>query len=118
MLATQTLPLARPKTMAITLEGELDPTTVKAEAFSAALASVSDEDDDARRDMTERAASALSGSLRASAQVLVMAADVGGLLEEWLPTFEARKDGGFRVMVEAPGLGPEDGGQYFSRWSG
>ena len=31
--------------------------------------------------------------------------------------FEARKDGGFRVTVDAPGLGPEDGGQYFAHWS-
>jgi hypothetical protein len=48
--------------------------------------------------------------------VLVLVADVGRLLEEYLPSFEARKDGGFSVMVDAPGLGPEDGGQYFAHW--
>ena len=107
----------QPVRITITLEGELDPASVKAEAFSFALASQSKDDDSDRREMTERAASALSGSLRASAQVLVMAADVGSLLEEWLPSFETRKDGGFRVMVDAPSLGPEDGGQYFAHWS-
>jgi hypothetical protein len=96
----------------LTLEGELDPTSVKAEAFSFALATRSEDDDADRREMTERAASHLSGSLCASAQVLVMAADVGSLLEEWLPTFVARPDR-FSVLVDAPGLGPEDGGQYF-----
>jgi len=108
----------QPVRITITLEGQLDPTTVKAEAFSFALASSSGEADTSRREMTERAASQLSGSLRTSAQLLVMAADVGSLLEEWLPSFEARKDGGFSVTVDAPGLGPEDGGQYFARWSG
>ena len=107
----------QPVRITITLEGELDPTTVKAEAFSFALASQSEDDDDARREMTERAAAHLSGSLRASAQVLVMAADIGSLLEEWLPSLEVRKDGGFEVMVDAPGLGPEDGGQFFATWS-
>jgi len=107
----------QPVRITITLEGELDPTTVKAEAFSFALASVSESDDADRREKTEQAAAHLSGSLRASAQVLVMAADVGSLLEEWLPSFEARKDGGFRVDVDAPGLGPEDGGHYLARWS-
>ena len=103
----------QPVRITITLEGELDPTTVKSEAFSFALASVPEDADDERRDMTERAASHLSGSLRASAQVLVMAADVGSLLEEWLPSFE-HKDDGFSVTVDAPGLGPEDGGQHFA----
>ena len=84
---------------------------MKAEAFSFALATQPD-DDSARREMTERAASHLSGSLRASAQVLILAADVGSLLEEWLPTFEARPDR-FSVVVDAPGLGSEDGGEYF-----
>ena len=107
----------QPVRITITLEGELDPTTVRAEAFSFALASGSEDDDADRREMTERAASHLSGSLRAAAQVLVMAADIGSVLEEWLPSFEARKDGGFSVMVDAPGLGPEDGGQYFATWS-
>ena len=101
----------QPVRITITLEGELDPTTVKAEAFSFALATRSERDDAARRESTERAASHLSGSLRASAQVLVMAADVGSLLEEWLPSFEVDK-GSVEVLVDAPGLGPEDGGQY------
>ena len=101
----------QPVRITITLEGVLDPTAVKAEAFSFALASQSEDDDADRREMTERAASHLSGSLRASAQVLVMAADVGALLEEWLPSFELDK-GSVEVMVDAPGLGPEDGGQY------
>ncbi|MGY1709149.1 hypothetical protein ACI8AC_06515 [Geodermatophilus sp. SYSU D00758] len=48
---------------------------------------------------------------------VVMAADVGGLLEEFLPSFEARRDGGFRVVVEAPELGPEDGGAQFVHWN-
>jgi hypothetical protein len=77
----------QPVRITITLEGELDPTTVKAEAFSFALASQREDDDADRREMTALAASQLSGSLRASAQVLVMAADVGSLLEEWLPSF-------------------------------
>ncbi|MGY1810006.1 hypothetical protein ACI8AF_21780 [Blastococcus sp. SYSU D00669] len=101
----------QPVRITVTVEGELDPTTVKAEAFSFALATVPD--DGEGREMTERAASHLAGSLRASAQVLVMAADVGSLLEAVLPSFEARRDGGFRVVVDAPGLGPEDGGAEF-----
>jgi hypothetical protein len=107
----------QPVRITITLEGELDPTTVKAEAFGAVLASRPEDDDADRREMTEKAAAHLAGSLRASAQVLVMAADVGSLMEEWLPSFEARQDGGFSVMVDAPGLGPEDGGQYLAGWS-
>jgi hypothetical protein len=108
----------QPVRITITLEGELDPTTVKTEAFGFVLASQPADGDDASRETTEQAASHLSGSLRASAQVLVMAADVGGLLEEALPSFEARKDGGFSVVVDAPGLGPEDGGDYLVGWSG
>ena len=105
----------QPVRITITLEGALDPTAVKAEAFSFALASQPD-DDDAGREMTEHAAAHLSGSLRTSAQVLVMAADVRGLLEEWLPSLEVPEDGGFSVMVDAPGLGPEDGGGYIADW--
>lgn len=108
----------QPVRITITVEGELDPATVKTEAFSFVLASQPAEDADVPLEMTERAASHLSGSLRASTQVLVMAADVSSLLEEWLPSFETRKDGGFSVVVDAPGLGPEDGGDYIVGWSG
>jgi len=106
----------QPVRITITLEGALDPTSVKAEAFSFALASQPDADA-AGREMTERAAAHLSGSLRLSAQVLVMAADVVGLLEEWLPSFESREEA-FRVLVDAPGLGPEDGGSSITDWGG
>ena len=104
----------RPVRITITLEGELDPTTVKAEAFSFALASTPDGADDDRREMTERAAAHLAGSLRASAQVLVLASGIGSLLGEWLPSFEA-DEVSFDVTVDAPNLGPEDGGQHLVR---
>src|SRR3954451_22174908 len=95
----------QPVRITITLEGELDPTTVKAEAFSFALARSSDEADESRREMTERAASHLGGRLRASPQRLVMATDGRSLLEVCLPRVVARNRLGFSVMVDAPDLG-------------
>ena len=44
------------------------------------------------------------------------AADVGRLLEEWLPSFE-QDAASVEVTVDAPGLGPEDGGEQLYRTS-
>lgn len=100
--------MSQPVRITITLDGSLDPAAVKAEAFGFAVASAPGDEN------TEQAAAALAGSLRASSQVLVMAADVGKYLEEWLPSFAADA-ASLEVTVDAPGLGPEDGGQHLVR---
>ena len=44
-----------------------------------------------------------------------MSMDIRRLLEEVLPSFESRQ-GGLSVVVDAPVLGPEDGGSSFGGW--
>jgi hypothetical protein len=97
-------------TITITVSGDLDPTSVKAQAFSRLLASKPADGEEIPRDEIEQAASAVSGNLKWSTQHLVKSLGIHSLLEAALPSFEARRDGGFSVVVEAPGLGPEDGG--------
>jgi hypothetical protein len=100
----------------ITVSGELDPTSVKAQAFSHMLSAQPVGDEEIPREATEHAASLVAGSLKSSAQILVMELRIPRLLEEALPSFKARQGGGFSVVVDAPGLGPEDGGNAIIGW--